>query len=86
MSTLVHMDLVIICVFPDEHCRFLVEHGVIQRLLRLLKPTYGEAKCTLEHAALSALRNLAIPGRCTLEHAALSALRNLAIPGRCTVQ
>ncbi|XP_052235417.1 rap1 GTPase-GDP dissociation stimulator 1-like isoform X3 [Dreissena polymorpha] len=45
----------------DEHCRFLVEHGVIQRLLRLLKPTYGEAKCTLEHAALSALRNLAIP-------------------------
>ncbi|XP_053392610.1 rap1 GTPase-GDP dissociation stimulator 1-like isoform X2 [Mercenaria mercenaria] len=45
----------------DEHCRFLVEQGVIKRLLHLLKPVYGEQKCTLEHASLSALRNLAIP-------------------------
>ncbi|XP_060551393.1 rap1 GTPase-GDP dissociation stimulator 1-like isoform X2 [Ruditapes philippinarum] len=45
----------------DEHCQFLVEQGVIKRLLRLLKPVYGEQKCTLEHASLSALRNLAIP-------------------------
>ncbi|WAQ96497.1 GDS1A-like protein, partial [Mya arenaria] len=46
----------------DEHCRFLVEQGVVGRLLVLLKPVYGEPKPTLEHAALSALRNLAIPG------------------------
>ncbi|KAL4239957.1 Rap1 GTPase-GDP dissociation stimulator 1 [Mactra antiquata] len=45
----------------DEHCRFLVEQGVVKRLLHLLKPIFGETKCTLEHASLSALRNLAIP-------------------------
>lgn len=45
----------------DDHCQFLVEQGVIKRLLLLLKPVYGEQKCTLEHASLSALRNLAIP-------------------------
>ncbi|XP_060558236.1 rap1 GTPase-GDP dissociation stimulator 1-like, partial [Ruditapes philippinarum] len=39
----------------NEHCQFLVEQGVIKRLLRLLKPVYGEQKCTLEHASLSAL-------------------------------
>ena len=48
--------------FSDEHCKFLIEQGVVERLLALIKPVYGQMKCTLEHAALSALRNLAIPG------------------------
>ena len=47
----------------DDHCKFLLEQGVVERLLTLIKPVYGQTKCTLEHAALSALRNLAIPGR-----------------------
>ena len=46
----------------DEHCKFLIEQGVVEKLLALIKPVYGQTKCTQEHAALSALRNLAIPG------------------------
>ena len=54
--------------FSDEHCKFLIEQGVVEKLLVLMKPVYGEAKCTLEHAALSALRNLAIPGNIEPSH------------------
>jgi len=59
----------------DEHCRFLVEQGVVGRLLRVIKPMYGAHRPTLEHAALSALRNLAIPGNHLL------VAFNLAMPG-----
>lgn len=39
----------------------LVEEGVVERLLTALKKCDGE-HITLQHAVLSALRNLAIPG------------------------
>ncbi|KAL5018526.1 hypothetical protein ScPMuIL_004248 [Solemya velum] len=46
----------------DVHCQRLVEEGIVDRLLVLLKPVVDkEGNVTLLHAVLSALRNLAIP-------------------------
>ncbi|CAG2186923.1 unnamed protein product [Mytilus edulis] len=44
----------------DDHCRKLVEEGVLDKLLSVLKNS-DEEQITLRHAILSALRNLAIP-------------------------
>ncbi|XP_050393873.1 rap1 GTPase-GDP dissociation stimulator 1 isoform X1 [Patella vulgata] len=45
----------------DEHCRLLVENGIVEHLLKLLEVLPTDSNMTLLHAALSALRNLAIP-------------------------
>ncbi|ESO89034.1 hypothetical protein LOTGIDRAFT_228970 [Lottia gigantea] len=45
----------------DEHCQLLVENGIVEHLLKLLQVTPTDSNMTLLHAALSALRNLAIP-------------------------
>ncbi|KAK7111252.1 hypothetical protein V1264_010919 [Littorina saxatilis] len=48
----------------DAHCRQLVDSGIVESLLTLLKVTLVEGKdvnFTLQHAVLSSLRNLAIP-------------------------
>ncbi|XP_062604562.1 rap1 GTPase-GDP dissociation stimulator 1-like [Saccostrea cucullata] len=48
----------------DNHCQRLVEEGIVEQLLELLKSHRDhEADMTLHHAILSALRNLAIPAR-----------------------
>ncbi|XP_074645613.1 rap1 GTPase-GDP dissociation stimulator 1-like [Tubulanus polymorphus] len=47
----------------DVHCIQLVKDGITEELLNLLKSIEGDAKSnvTLQHGALSALRNLSIP-------------------------
>ncbi|XP_048256916.1 rap1 GTPase-GDP dissociation stimulator 1-like isoform X1 [Haliotis rufescens] len=48
----------------DEHCHLLVEDGVMDKLLELVRQEAADTKehnITLQHAVLSALRNLAIP-------------------------
>ena len=40
----------------------MVDTGIVQKLLDLLDRHVDEGNVTVQHAALSALRNLAIPG------------------------
>uniref|UniRef100_K1QHY6 Rap1 GTPase-GDP dissociation stimulator 1-A n=1 Tax=Magallana gigas TaxID=29159 RepID=K1QHY6_MAGGI len=48
----------------DNHCQRLVEEGIVEHLVEILKEHRDhEADMTLQHAILSALRNLAIPAR-----------------------
>lgn len=41
----------------------MVDTGIVQKLLELLNRHVEEGNVTVQHAALSALRNLAIPGK-----------------------
>uniref|UniRef100_A0A8C7S792 Rap1 GTPase-GDP dissociation stimulator 1 n=1 Tax=Oncorhynchus mykiss TaxID=8022 RepID=A0A8C7S792_ONCMY len=45
----------------DGNCIQMVESGIVQKLLELLDRHVEEGNVTVQHAALSALRNLAIP-------------------------
>uniref|UniRef100_A0A3B3QN39 Rap1 GTPase-GDP dissociation stimulator 1 n=1 Tax=Paramormyrops kingsleyae TaxID=1676925 RepID=A0A3B3QN39_9TELE len=45
----------------DGNCIHMVDTGIVQRLLELLERHVEEGNVTVQHAALSALRNLAIP-------------------------
>ncbi|XP_078259242.1 rap1 GTPase-GDP dissociation stimulator 1 isoform X2 [Rhinoraja longicauda] len=45
----------------DGNCIHMVEIGIVQKLLNLLDRHVEEGNVTVQHAALSALRNLAIP-------------------------
>ncbi|XP_051866235.1 rap1 GTPase-GDP dissociation stimulator 1 isoform X2 [Pristis pectinata] len=45
----------------DGNCIHMVEIGIVQKLLDLLDRHVDEGNVTVQHAALSALRNLAIP-------------------------
>ncbi|XP_072543870.1 rap1 GTPase-GDP dissociation stimulator 1 isoform X3 [Salminus brasiliensis] len=45
----------------DGNCIHMVDTGIVQRLLELLDRHVEEGNVTVQHAALSALRNLAIP-------------------------
>lgn len=48
----------------DGNCIHMVDTGIVQKLLDLLDRHVEEGNVTVQHAALSALRNLAIPGQC----------------------
>ncbi|XP_048827486.1 rap1 GTPase-GDP dissociation stimulator 1 isoform X1 [Brienomyrus brachyistius] len=45
----------------DGNCIHMVDTGIVQKLLELLERHVEEGNVTVQHAALSALRNLAIP-------------------------
>ncbi|KAG7458895.1 hypothetical protein MATL_G00225510 [Megalops atlanticus] len=45
----------------DGNCIHMVDTGIVQKLLDLLERHVEEGNVTVQHAALSALRNLAIP-------------------------
>ncbi|KAK3091335.1 hypothetical protein FSP39_019020 [Pinctada imbricata] len=45
----------------DNHCKKLVEDGIVDILVSLLQTHHDNQDITLQHAILSALRNLAIP-------------------------
>lgn len=47
---------------PDGNCIHMVDTGIVQKLLELLDRHVEEGNVTVQHAVLSALRNLAIPG------------------------
>lgn len=47
----------------DGNCIHMVDTGIVQKLLELLDRHIEEGNVTVQHAALSALRNLAIPGK-----------------------
>lgn len=44
----------------------MVDNGIVQILMDLLDRHVEDGNVTVQHAALSALRNLAIPGKLTL--------------------
>lgn len=53
--------------FTDEHCQKLVEQGIVEKLLSVVRAqSTPEGDITLQHAVLSALRNLAIPSTYTI--------------------
>ena len=41
----------------------MVDNGIVQKLMDLLDRHVEDGNVTVQHAALSALRNLAIPGK-----------------------
>ncbi|XP_029453326.1 rap1 GTPase-GDP dissociation stimulator 1 isoform X5 [Rhinatrema bivittatum] len=45
----------------DGNCIHMVDNGIVQKLMDLLDRHVGDGNVTVQHAALSALRNLAIP-------------------------
>lgn len=51
-----------LCFCLDGNCIHMVDTGIVQKLLELLDRHVEEGNVTVQHAALSALRNLAIPG------------------------
>lgn len=51
-----------VCPCPDGNCIHMVDTGIVQKLLELLEGHVDQGNVTVQHAALSALRNLAIPG------------------------
>lgn len=56
-------------MLTDNHCQRLVEEGIVEHLVEILKEHRDhEADMTLQHAILSALRNLAIPGKLFFSH------------------
>ncbi len=59
-----HQKFFLSCVYfcVDGNCIHMVDTGIVQKLLELLDRHVEEGNVTVQHAALSALRNLAIPG------------------------
>ncbi|XP_016047877.2 rap1 GTPase-GDP dissociation stimulator 1 isoform X3 [Erinaceus europaeus] len=45
----------------DGNCIHMVDHGIVEKLMSLLDRHVEDGNVTVQHAALSALRNLAIP-------------------------
>ncbi|XP_016536395.1 rap1 GTPase-GDP dissociation stimulator 1 isoform X2 [Poecilia formosa] len=54
-------DLMVLLLLGDGNCIHMVDTGIVQKLLELLERHVEEGNVTVQHAALSALRNLAIP-------------------------
>lgn len=50
-------------VLSDGNCIHMVENGIVEKLMDLLDRHVEDGNVTVQHAALSALRNLAIPGK-----------------------
>lgn len=51
------------CVgFSDSNCVKMLDLGVVPHILTLLEQHVDEGDVSVQHAGLSALRNLAIPG------------------------
>lgn len=54
---------VCVCVsLPDSNCVKMLELGVVPHILNLLERHVDQGDVSIQHAGLSALRNLAIPG------------------------
>lgn len=47
----------------DGNCIHMVDNGIVETLMDLLDRHVEDGNVTVQHAALSALRNLAIPGK-----------------------
>lgn len=47
----------------DGNCIHMVDNGIVEKLMDLLDRHVEDGNVTVQHAALSALRNLAIPGK-----------------------
>lgn len=58
---------ILFLLFADGNCIHMVDTGIVQKLLELLDRHVEEGNVTVQHAALSALRNLAIPGGSTYQ-------------------
>jgi len=49
--------------YTDDHCKKLLQQGIVSKLLSIIQDqNKSDGDITLQHAVLSALRNLAIPG------------------------
>lgn len=57
------MLTVILWSCADGNCIHMVDNGIVQKLMDLLDRHVEDGNVTVQHAALSALRNLAIPGK-----------------------
>ncbi|XP_074886973.1 rap1 GTPase-GDP dissociation stimulator 1 isoform X3 [Buteo buteo] len=54
-------DLMVLLLLGDGNCIHMVDNGIVQKLMDLLDRHVEDGNVTVQHAALSALRNLAIP-------------------------
>lgn len=63
-------------LFVDEHCIQMLKDGVVEELGNLLEKHSGrDGDIRMQHAVLSALRNLAIPGKKKLFSVSLTHFR-----------
>ena len=53
----------VFCCYLDGNCIHMVDNGIVEKLMDLLDRHVEDGNVTVQHAALSALRNLAIPGK-----------------------
>lgn len=56
------MSLLLLLYLSDSNCVKMMELGVVPYILDLLEQHVDEGDVSVQHAGLSALRNLAIPG------------------------
>lgn len=57
-------NFISLLLFVDEHCIQMLKDGVVEQLGQLLAKHSGrDGDIRMQHAVLSALRNLAIPGK-----------------------
>ncbi|KAF4019774.1 hypothetical protein G4228_011405 [Cervus hanglu yarkandensis] len=54
-------DLMVLLLLGDGNCIHMVDNGIVETLMDLLDRHVEDGNVTVQHAALSALRNLAIP-------------------------
>uniref|UniRef100_A0A8D0KLB6 Rap1 GTPase-GDP dissociation stimulator 1 n=1 Tax=Sus scrofa TaxID=9823 RepID=A0A8D0KLB6_PIG len=54
-------DLMVLLLLGDGNCIHMVDNGIVEKLMDLLDRHVEDGNVTVQHAALSALRNLAIP-------------------------
>lgn len=83
------LSILSLCILParvdgnmftlDGNCIHMVDNGIVQKLINLLDGHVEGGNVTVQHAALSALRNLAIPGKFTIFHLKVSIRRNFHI-------
>lgn len=56
------MSIILLLYLSDSNCVKMMELGVVPYILDLLEHHIDEGDVSVQHAGLSALRNLAIPG------------------------
>lgn len=63
LSNILSLTSDIVSSCADGNCIHMVDNGIVQKLMDLLDRHVEDGNVTVQHAALSALRNLAIPGK-----------------------
>lgn len=62
MKLICHYRFCLFILLSDSNCVKMLDLGVVPHILTLLERHVDQGDVSVQHAGLSALRNLAIPG------------------------